>query len=328
MLSLLETLLTFVGVMLVLALAAQSLQELVKSMLALKGQAALRGLKGLVHEAVRSTGLNQSGDDLLKSVMRRLQGLGQNGVRPTAVRLDTLTASQLSDLILHVDPREVPDLRTANPDTGRAVLELVAERASAWFPLAMEPVADRYRRRMRGVSLASAAAVVLALNADALKIFRQAQSNDAFRQRVSAATEGLTGLQEQVQDLGDRCLKPSPVGASSTDSACVALSSALDSLHSRALRAAADTAFIAGITGPRRPRDPNWWVGILLSTLLVSLGAPFWHDALETMFGVKNRVRAEAKKVEATTPPFMVERIAGPHAEAVVAGPADEKVPG
>ncbi|HZN96647.1 MAG TPA: hypothetical protein VFB61_02865, partial [Gemmatimonadales bacterium] len=174
MLSLLETLLTFVGVMLVLALAAQSLQELAKAMLALKGQATLRGLKGLVHEAVRSTGLNQSGDDLLKSVMRRLQGLGQNGVRPTAVRLDTLTASQLSDLILHVDPREVPDLRTANPDTGRAVLEQVAERASAWFPLAMEPVADRYRRRMRGVSLVSAAAVVLALNADALKIFRQA----------------------------------------------------------------------------------------------------------------------------------------------------------
>jgi hypothetical protein len=51
MLSLLETLLTFVGVMLVLALAAQSLQELVKSLLALKGQAAPRGLKGLVQEA-------------------------------------------------------------------------------------------------------------------------------------------------------------------------------------------------------------------------------------------------------------------------------------
>src|SRR5215210_5055557 len=183
MLSLLETLLTFVGVMLVLALAAQSLQELVKAMFALKGQTTLRGLKGLVNEAVRSTGLNQSGDDLLKSVVRRLQGLGQNGVRPNALRLDTLTANQLSDLILHVDPREVPDLRGSHPDAGQAALALIAERASTWFPLAMEPVAERYRRRMRVVSLVSSAAVVLALNADALTIFRQAQENDEFRQR-------------------------------------------------------------------------------------------------------------------------------------------------
>jgi hypothetical protein len=325
MLSLLETLLTFVGVMLVLALAAQSLQEVVKAMFALKGQAALRGLRGLIYEAVRSTGMNQSGDDLLKSVVRRLQGLGQNGVRRTALRLDALTASQLSDLILHVDPREVPDLRTSNPDAGRAALELIAKRATAWFPLAMDPVADRYRRRMRGVALATAAAVVLALNADALTIFRQAQTNDQFRQQVSSVTKQLTGLQAQVRDLGDRCLTTEAV---SSDSACAPLGPALDSLNQAALTAAADTAFLAGITGPRRPRDPNWWAGILLSTLLVSLGAPFWHDLLETMFGVKNRVRAQAEKLEATTPPLMVERVAGPHAEAVIAGPADDKVPG
>src|SRR3954467_7515362 len=57
MLSLLETLITFIGVMLVLALAAQSIQEMVKVIFALKGQAALRGLRGLINEAVQSQGL-------------------------------------------------------------------------------------------------------------------------------------------------------------------------------------------------------------------------------------------------------------------------------
>jgi hypothetical protein len=221
----------------------------------------------------------------------------------------------------------VPDLRTSNPDAGRATLELIAERATAWFPLAMEPVADRYRRRMRGVALATAAAVVLALNADALTIFRQAQTNDEFRQQVSAATEQLTGLQEEVREFGDRCLKASPEGAASSDTACAALAPALDSLNRSAVQVAAHTGFLDGITGPRRPRDPEWWMGILLSTLLVSLGAPFWHDLLETMFGVKNRVRAQAEKMEATTPPLIMERVAGPHAEAVITGPADEKAP-
>lgn len=327
MLSLLETLLAFVGVMLVLALAAQSLQELIKAMFALKGQAALHGLEGLIHESVRSTGLNQSGDDLVKAVVRRLQGLGQNGVRPSALRLDTLTAAQLKDLLLHVDPRDVPDLRTSNPDIGAGILKVIADRASDWFPLAMEPVADRYRRRMRGVSLATSAAIVLALNADALTIFRKAQTDDQFRQRVSVATAGLTGPYQRMKDLGNTCTATGAGAAVGRDSACTALKGAIDSLDKSALGAVADTALLAGVTGPRRPKDPNWWIGILMSTLLVSLGAPFWHDALETLFGVKNRVQAQAKKEEATTPPTVTTRAAGPFAEAVIEGPADAALP-
>jgi len=336
MLSLLETLITFIGVMLVLALAAQSVQELVKIIFALKGQAALHGLRGLINEAVRAEGLGQSGDDVVKSVVRRLQGLGQNGVRPKALRLDALSASQLADLVKSVDPQDVPDLRTLHGEAAGAVLKKVADRASTWFPLAMDPVADRYRRRMRGVAFVSSAAVVLALNADALAIFRRARDDDQFRNRVSAATAEISELHQKVRDLGDRCVKGkatrSAAGAAArpeaADSACQALRPVLDSLNKGALRAAADTTFLAGITGPRRPKDLSWWIGILLSTLLVSLGAPFWHDALETMFGVKNRVRAEAKKVTAETLPRVVERKVGPHAEAVVTGPADETLPG
>jgi hypothetical protein len=331
MLSLLETLLTFIGVMLVLALAAQSVQELVKVVFALKGQAALHGLRGLINEAVRAEGLGQSGDEILKSVTRRLQGLGQNGVRPKALRLDALTASQLADLVTHVDAQDVGTLRTVHGDAAQAALKGVAERAVAWFPLAMEPVADRYRRRMRGVAFLSSAAVVWALNADALTIFRRAQEDDQFRRRVSAVTTELSSLQSRVRELGTRCVEV-PAGragapVSTADSACRALRPALDSLDQRALQAAADTAFVAGFTGPRRPRDPNWWIGILLSTLLVSLGAPFWHDTLETLFGIKNRVRAEAKKVAETTPPIAIERKAGPRGEEIVAGQADEALP-
>lgn len=324
MLSLLEVLVTFIGVMLVLALAAQSVQELVKIVLALKGQATLHGLRGLLNEAVRAEGLGQSGDDVVKSVVRRLQGLGQNGVRPNALRLDALSAKQLADLVKNVDPQEVPDLRTLHGEAAGAVLKKVADRASAWFPLAMDPVADRYRRRMRGVAFASSAAVVLALNADALTIFRRARDDDQFRSRVNAATAELGALQQKVRDLGDRCVKGK---AEAADTACQALRPVLDSLNTGALRVAADTTFLAGITGPRRPKDLSWWIGILLSTLLVSLGAPFWHDTLETLFGIKNRVRAEAKKVEETTPPTAIEREKGPQRERVVKGPADEEVP-
>ena len=58
---------------------------------------------------------------------------------------------------------------------------------------------------------------------------------------------------------------------------------------------AGQTGFILGAPGGQRWGDIMWWIGIVLSTLLVSLGAPFWHDLLESLFGLKNRIQAQAK---------------------------------
>ena len=295
--ALLEVLLSFVGVMLVLALAAQSMQELVKVVFAIKGQTTRRALEGLLTEAARAENQPQSGPDLVDRVVERLRGLGQNGVRPGAVRLDTLTADRLTDLIMHVDPRRVAGTKALPEDAARVTLRRIADHAEAWFPLAMEPVADRYRRRMRGLSFISSAVIVLALNADALTVVRLSRDDPSFRERV-----GVTA---------GRLAEP-----------------ALDSLDTGALRAAADTSFLLGTLGDRRPRDPLWWVGIVLSTLLVSLGAPFWHDLLEALFGLKNRVRAQAAKVSAETPPVAeVRHRIGPDDVAIVRGPAEDAVP-
>lgn len=46
----------------------------------------------------------------------------------------------------------------------------------------------------------------------------------------------------------------------------------------------------------------NGWsfAGWLLMAALLSLGAPFWHDTLESLFGLKNflRQKSNTKKVE------------------------------
>lgn len=46
-----------------------------------------------------------------------------------------------------------------------------------------------------------------------------------------------------------------------------------------------------GTWGSRRLGDLRTLFGWFLMTLLLSLGAPFWHDALESLFGVKNLLR-------------------------------------
>jgi hypothetical protein len=41
-------------------------------------------------------------------------------------------------------------------------------------------------------------------------------------------------------------------------------------------------------------------VGWLITAMLLSVGAPFWQDALESLFGVKNllRKKSDTKNVE------------------------------
>jgi hypothetical protein len=330
MMALLETLLAFVGVMLVLALAAQSVQELLKVMFAIKGMTTRHGLEGLLTEAAKAEGQPGAGPDLLRQVLDRLRGLGQNGVRSSAVRIDALSAETLTDLIRNVDSRQISGIGTLDPRNAGAALEQIARHAADWFPLAMDPVAERYRRRMRGLSYVSAAVVVLALNADALTIFRLSRNDPAFRERVGAVTAGLVEWSRRVDSLEKLCDAPGEEIEADTpsDTACVALHAAQDSLRAAEKRAGGDTAFLAGLLGDRRPGEPRWWLGILLSVLLVSLGAPFWHDLLEALFGVKSRVIAQAKKAAAETPPVAeVARRIGPEDVAVVRGRVDEEIP-
>jgi hypothetical protein len=263
--ELLATLLAFVGVMFVLGLAAQSVQEILKTMFVIKGFTRRKAIEGLVSEAVRYHGqFSIDARAIMDEILRRLAALGQNGVRKGRVRLDTLPADQLRDLIESVPPSVVPGLPVAEPEA-KAVLQGIAAQAEKWYPLAMMPVDDRYRRRMRVLALVASALVVIPLNAGAGRVFQLSRSDREFRNSVAALQEQL----RQQQASADTSNLPS------------ALSLILRQRDSLTVWSAPTiTDFASG----------DWWLGVALSVLLVSVGAPFWHDLLETIFGLKTRV--------------------------------------
>ncbi|NNG16591.1 MAG: hypothetical protein HKM89_08930 [Gemmatimonadales bacterium] len=334
MLSLLAVLLTFVGAMLVLALAAESLQELIKVVFAFKGQARVKALSGLVVEAARSKGLTtEDGEAIFTKLRERLQALGQDGVRNTALRLDRLDAKQLSELITKVNPDDVVGLTSLDAEEAAKYLNCIAGQATQWFPLAMTPVTDRYGRRMRFFALLPSAIVVLALNADALSIFNQARTDESFRESVGAAVATLDSLDQVARRLSAAASssiqeQPAPAAvpqdatapeadasdqepgtedASSqeTDEASVpqvasqdSLQAVRDSIRVLALSIArSEQGFLIGNPGGQNLDDLKWWAGILVSILLVSLGSPFWHDALRALFGAKQRITAQAQNL-------------------------------
>lgn len=296
--SLLSILLAFVGVMLVMALAAQSLQELVKASFAFKSQTTMRALRGLIVEATRAhNGIDGTGEDILRAVVERLRSLGQAGLRSTALRLDSLNAEQLRQLIAAVRPDHVVGLKTLDAPVAVAQLDRIAKQAHEWFALGMSPVHDRYRRRMRALSLLCSAVVVYALNADAFSIWEQARNDPAFRARVEQAVAASDSLAPRIARL-ELQLRDSSQAA-----LAAGVADSLAALHQEQMKISAkamgvDGGFFSSKERKYRYKDVTWWIGMLFSTLLVSLGAPFWHDALESLFGLKSRINAEANRAK------------------------------
>src|SRR6266704_166617 len=291
MASLLEGVITFIGVMLVLSLAAQSLQEVIKIMFAVKGQARRQALEGLIAEATRAAGLRPGdSENLVADVVGRIRGLGQKGVRPGAIRLDSLTADELGTLIETVLPDTLPSLTSLAPDAAQDLLGQVAARAKTLFGVAMEPVEDRYGRRMRGLAVACAAVVVVGLNVDARYVFQEARLDPAYRAAIGATLPEAQVIAQRRKaredsivahpDLPDSVIARLRQEAQADRDSVAAILGKLQT-----------GAFTIGSPEPRKWASLGWWVGILISVLLVSQGAPFWNDLLGTVLGLKNRLQ-------------------------------------
>lgn len=309
--KLLETLLAFVGVMFVLALAAQSVQELLKAAFTIKGQTLLKAVEGLVRESVRAQGQwSIDAEAILKELTRRLQALGQGGFRKKALRLDTLPAPKLNELLAGIDPGLVPGLPVDRP-VAKEVLAGIAAQAEKWYDLAIAPVDERYRRRMRVLALLASAIVVIPLNAGAKRIYDASRSDTTFQRRVAEAVARY----DTMTRAADTVVAPADTSVAAADSAAIVADTVITPrVQAPRPSAAAERAALEDLLaegggllkfGPPSRAELgrlSWWFSILVSVLFVSLGAPFWHDLLETVFGLKNRLRGpsvpEAKKAE------------------------------
>ena len=293
MTSLLEVLLTFAATMLVLALAAQSLQDIVKFTFALKGRTKLTAMRRLVRESAIVAGLEEEdGDDIATQVVARLSNLSQRGVRKKNVRLDVLDKPQLMELVRAVDPQQVRALKPLVVEVGKQRLADVACEVEKWFELALNPVNERYRRRMRLGAIASAAVVVLAVNADAFGVLQRARTDPRFRAAAQRQATAYWTADSAARVLEDSARKLGTAAGAGLDSA-VRVAAARRQVLALAVVQQTDSSLVLGYPKGFQP-DWHWGLGILIATLLVSLGAPFWHDLLESVLGLKNRIRLQA----------------------------------
>jgi hypothetical protein len=149
-----------------------------------------------------------------------------------------------------------------------------------WFELTMDRVSGWYKRRSQITLIVIAVIVTLLANADALQVGRALWNDDAVRASVVAQAQQAVNKGTATPDVGK--------GASG----------AAETLSQQ-------VADVKGLELPlgwsTDPKDPRWFdsfwgavgkvLGLIATTLALTLGAPFWFDLL----GRVSRLRTTGK---------------------------------
>lgn len=155
---------------------------------------------------------------------------------------------------------------------GQATLDAVRTNVERWYDSAMERVSGVYKRRVQLWLLGIAALATVALGADTFQMIGVFASNSAVRAAVMAQAEQASQSGEAQSPESVRAL--------------------LDQLE--AIRTPLGYGDAPPLEGRAWWPSSAWWLwlgakvpGLLVTTLAVSLGAPFWFDVLQKFTNVR-----------------------------------------
>jgi hypothetical protein len=148
-----------------------------------------------------------------------------------------------------------------------------------WYDTVMQSFDERYSRSMRTWSFVIGLMVAIVLNANLFSIYRKLATDDVSRARVIAA-------QQRIVDEYEAKKKEA---AKKNDE--VTLTGLRNDLTKDLEKQTAEYSafdfepFNAHDFGDHPVSSLFGWLAM---ALLLTLGAPFWHDVLQSLFGVKN----------------------------------------
>jgi hypothetical protein len=164
----------------------------------------------------------------------------------------------------------------------------------AWFNSAMDRVSGWYKARSQWILLGLGIVLAVTLNADTIHIVRQLSVDQTLRQSIVAAantakpTQSTPGQDIQAQMTGatvalrDIHTLGLPLGWAFTD---------------EELRGGSRFFPQVDAAAGRVWRYPGMLVGWLLTAIAISLGAPFWFDALNKIMVIRSTVKPAEKSL-------------------------------
>lgn len=235
--------------------------------------------------------------------------------------------------------RLLSGLRTAF-DAAFAPLFGRLQQVEIWYDTVMQGFEERYSRHMRTVAIAISIVVVVLLNANFFSIYRAIKADPVKTSLIVQQGPAILKSVQETSAKSDETPAPTPTPSStpkppvtkSTDSSTTTVEkekdestktttetkespttitdvkkqeervvSLIQTYESFGIKPLSRQQIRDAFTGQYSWRDLNEaFVGWAIMVMLLSAGAPFWQDALESLFGLKNVLRQKSgtKNVE------------------------------
>lgn len=188
--------------------------------------------------------------------------------------------------------------------TALSKIEKLQQDVEGWFNAGMDRVSEIYRRRAQMWSTLLALFFVTALNLDAIRITRSlandpvlrasliAQATETVKEEHASARLTSPAAQPAAQPAatGDPLQPPAETVPSATAGALRQLQTDIGTINQLGIP----------IGWEDNPPQPSFWwwlnkvLGLVLTGLAASLGAPFWFDVLKKVTSLRTADRAPA----------------------------------
>lgn len=218
-----------------------------------------------------------------------IAGTVEPGTKPAYISSRNF-ALALFDVIAPPNPgqsRTVQDLKNGvgnlpDPHVSKAVLtlldsaqqdvDLARQRVENWYDDTMERVSGAYKRRTQVLIAVLGLGLCVGLNVDSLMIIRELWNDEALRTAVAAEAQKQVDTPRAINKCNDKDKDPLN---------CVAAS----------IRATNMPPIGWARDGVRDAQGSSGWLrklfGILISSVAVAMGAPFWFDLLNKFVNLR-----------------------------------------
>jgi hypothetical protein len=296
--QLLEVMIGLLLIYLALSVACSGIKEVIASLFALRSKTLEAGIRNMLQDA---------NGNLAEKILEHplISATAPPGKKLPSYISSRNFALALFDAVGPADgttqPRSIQDLRAAVVslpgtklrmtllgfiDSAQGDMEKAQARIESWFDDTMERVSGWYKRMAQKLIFGAAFLLCLALNADTFQIARELWSDQALSSAVVAQAA------ERVRDGGS--LRPASGGSTNTPTAQAGTISEELRKVNEGVRAAQPLplgwshgasgvcgGIVCWLGGPLK------FLGILVSSFAILMGAPFWFDLLNKVINLR-----------------------------------------
>lgn len=210
--------------------------------------------------------------NLVKNIIDKIDQRSPKQLYATALPLN-LQGNQLK--LTSIGQQELIDIINSTHELSIEQREQLIQKIHYYFDALEELMSQRFKQWMHQISIATAFIICFVFQLNCFSILKDLNQDSYYRSQVGLVAEQLT--------------------SSSTTGINVQKSSELVQHHIQALNFEITPEQWKPYYSSFNVQTITNWIGIIFSTILISLGAPFWFNRLKDMVSLRDRLSEQKR---------------------------------